>query len=108
MSMLTPENREKLLDEEKRYWQETCLLLRDQREDMALVIRTQNEELAKLREDVKDQAARLSLITDIQIAMRKTGAPLPDWSLGGVTYETLSSIFVQVTEYKCHQPSPRK
>lgn len=45
-------------------------------------------------------AMRLELICDIQKAMQKTGAPMPSWTLGGVTENALRELRNKASEYR--------
>ena len=106
MSKLTIEDREKILQEEKEYWQKQTLTLRAICDDMADTLRKQTNELLDLRAESNDQGARLHLITEIQKAMKKTGAPMTDWHLGGITYDALSEVFTAVTNYEAPPVKP--
>lgn len=48
-------------------------------------------------------AMRLELICDIQKAMQKTGAPMPSWTLGGVTENALRELRDKASEYRAPQ-----
>lgn len=58
---------------------------------------------ADFREKNISLAMRLELICDIQKAMQKTGAPMPSWTLGGVTEDKLRELRGQAMEYKAPQ-----
>lgn len=55
---------------------------------------------ADFREKNISLAMRLELICDIQKAMQKTGAPMPSWTLGGVTEDALRELRNKASEYR--------
>lgn len=58
---------------------------------------------ADFREKNISLAMRLELICDIQKAMQKTGAPMPSWTLGGVTADALRELRNKASEYRAPQ-----
>lgn len=99
MSMLTPENREKLLTEEKEYWQDQCLRMRAMQVEMASTIRKQTDELQNAAKVKADLETRLDRINTLHRVCALKGAPFTMSHPGNLTVMALEKEIKRAGEY---------